>query len=205
MRRTILMVLAAALALGAAAQQPAQPAKKDAKPDMSAMMAKQSPEMKKLLTTFAGYWATEEDIAPNPWMPQGAKGRGMESVGTGPGGNVMISDYRSLSGGMGRFHGHGLMWWDPKAQAYRATWCDNMTPHGCEDGGSGKWEGKDLVFWSESEGPDGKKIKMKQTYTDITPTSFTFRMESPGADGKTMTTMMTLKYKRSAGRGKPAR
>ncbi len=66
-----------------------------------------------------------------------------------------------------------------------------MTPNGCAPGGTGNWEGENLVFTGEME-MAGQKHTMKSTYTDIKPNSVTFNMEM---DGKPA---MTIKYTKAA-------
>jgi len=71
-----------------------------------------------------------------------------------------------------------------------------MTPGGCEPSkGVAKWEGNNLVGADETE-MMGQKITMKETWSDITPTSFTFTMEG-GPPGGEMKRMMTIKYTRA--------
>jgi hypothetical protein len=60
---------------------------------------------------------------------------------------------------------------------------------------TGKWEGNDLVFTGESE-MQGKKYKTQQKFTDITPTSFTFKLAS-AEEGQPMKEVMTIKYKKA--------
>jgi hypothetical protein len=71
-----------------------------------------------------------------------------------------------------------------------------MTPHGCDSGGTSKFEGDDLVGTMEME-MYGKKMKMKNTYTNIKPDSFTFNMET-STDGGPMQKSGTIEYTRAA-------
>ncbi len=59
------------------------------------MMPKPSPEMQKLIKMFAGTWTKEGRIEPNEFLPKGGTGTGIETSKAGPGGNSLISDYRS--------------------------------------------------------------------------------------------------------------
>jgi hypothetical protein len=148
---------------------------------------------------FGGPWSTSEKIEASEFMPQGGTGSGTDIMKAGPAGNSLVSDYRSR-GSMGSFTGHGIIFWDAKRQAFSSVWCDSISPNGCEAGISGKWEGDDLVFNSESE-LLGKKVQSKQVYTDIKPTSFTFYIDS-STDGGPIKRALTIKYtKRSANTG----
>lgn len=168
-------------------------AKSEAKPAAAAaeMMPKPSPEMEKLSKWLVGTWKTDEKHEPSEWMPQGGTGKGTETVRPGPGGLSVIADYKS-QGAMGSFVGHGLTWWDTKEKAYKSLWCDSMSPAGCEMSGTGRWQGKDLVFTSTGEF-NGKKVRTKMFYTDITTTSFTFAMDMAVGGGPSKRTM-TIKY-----------
>ncbi|HXN22446.1 MAG TPA: DUF1579 family protein [Candidatus Dormibacteraeota bacterium] len=163
------------------------------------MVSKPSPEIQKVIKMFGGMWSTSEKIEASEFMPQGGTGSGTDSMKAGPGGNSLVNDYRSR-GSMGSFAGHGIIFWDAKRQAFSSVWCDSMSPNGCESGMSGKWEGDDLVFNSETE-MMGKKVQSKQVYTDIKPASFTFYIDS-STDGGPIKRAMTIKYtKKSANSG----
>ncbi len=162
---------------------------------MAMPMAKPSPEMEKLGKMLVGTWSTSEKHEPSPWAPKGATGKGMAVIKKGPGGLSLVEDYKSSSG-MGAFAGHGVVWWDAKAGGYKSVWCDSMTPVGCEPAkGVAKWEGNSLVGTDESE-MMGQKMAMKETWSDITPDSFTFAMDG-GPPGGAMKRMMTIKYTRA--------
>jgi hypothetical protein len=172
---------------------PAAAAKKAAPPDMT---VKQSPEMAKLAKMLVGTWAVDEKFEASELGP-GATGKGTEVVKAGPAGNSLIADFKAKST-MGPFSGHGVIWWDAKAGAYRSLWCDSEGPGGCDATATGKWEGNDLVFTVNAEmpGPKGAmKLKMRQVYSEVKPASFTFYIDS-SINGGAMKRMMTLKYKK---------
>jgi uncharacterized protein DUF1579 len=161
---------------------------------MSMPMMKPSPEMQELSKMVVGTWSSAEKQEPSPWAPKGATGKGTAVFKNGPGGLSVIQDYKSSSG-MGGFAGHGVLWWDAQARGYKGIWCDSMTPGGCQiSKGLAKWDGNNLVGTDESE-MMGQKVAMKETWTDITPNSFTFVMEG-GPPGGEMKRMMTIKYTR---------
>jgi hypothetical protein len=101
---------------------------------------------------------------------------------------------------MGAFAGHGVTYWDAKEQAFKSFWIDSMSGQG--EISTGKWEGNDLVFTGESE-MQGKKYKTLQKFTDITPTSFTFKLAS-AEEGGEMKEGMTIKYKKVGGAAETA-
>jgi hypothetical protein len=175
------------------AKQPAKAAQK-APAAMQEMMPKPAPEMEKLTRMLSGTWSAAEKHEAMGDMPAGTS-KGTAVFRPGPGRLSLIEDYKANMSGMG-FTGLGLVWWDPARSEYKSFWCDSMTPGGCAPGGTGKWEGENLVFNGEME-MEGQKHTMKSTYTDIKPNSVTFDMEM---DGKPA---MTIKYTKAAA-AKPA-
>ncbi|MBZ5721381.1 MAG: DUF1579 domain-containing protein [Acidobacteriia bacterium] len=163
--------------------------------NMGMPMAKPSADMEKMAKMLVGTWATTETFEVSDMMPKGGKGTGMAVIKPGPGGLSIVEDYHS-QGGLGAFAGHGVFWWDEKAQGFKNVWCDNMTPGGCTPiNGMGKWEGSDLVFNDEQD-MMGKKMGMKQVLT-AAGSSVTLTMSS-SEDGGPMKKMMTIKYTKMA-------
>ena len=185
---------------GAAKSEPAKAAKaKKAKPPD--FTAKQSPEMAKLAKMFVGTWAADLKFEAVPEMgptSQAGTGKGREVARAGPAGNSLVSDFKARSTS-GPFSGHGVIWWDAKAGAYRSLWCDSESPGGCDATATGKWEGDNLVFTVDAEfpGPDQKMMKMtmRQVYSEMKPASFTFYIDSSIAGGP-MKRMMTIQYRK---------
>jgi hypothetical protein len=105
----------------------------------------------------------------------------------------LIEEYRS-TGSAGTLSFLGLLWWDESAHIYRLLTCANND--GCQLRGTGKWEGKELVnSWEEKA--DGKTARFKDSFVDISPSSF--RLVSEGsADGKTIWRVITI-YERVPG------
>jgi len=170
--------------------------KATAKPQGMPMPAT-DPEMKKLSKIMAGTWTVTETAPPSEMMPKGGTGHGEAVISRGPGGNSLLQNYHSQSA-MGKFAGHGVIWYDPQDKGFKNIWCDTMTPGGCAMfNGTGKWEGDKLVF-SGTQDMMGKAEQVKETISDVTPHSFTFTIES-GADANSMKTFMTLKYAKRAG------
>ncbi len=201
-RLIALSITAGVLCLGVAVAQESagkkstgKTGKKAPEKEMAMPMPKPSPEMQKLSQMLVGTWSTAETFEVSEMMPKGGKGAGTAVIKNGPGGLSVVEDYRS-HGGMGAFSGHGVFWWDDKAQGYKSIWCDNATPNGCSvANGLGKWEGGNLVFNDEQE-MMGKKQAMKETLVRE-GSAMTFTMES-GDPGGAMKKVMTIKYKQAA-------
>src|SRR5438309_82711 len=128
--------------------------------------SKPAPEMERLIKMWAGHWTTVEQFEPSAEMPQGKQDKGAETMRPGPGGLSIIGDYESH----GAFFGHMVVTWIPKEKVYKSYWHDLSQPGVSIS--TGRWEGNRLVFTSVDEST-GTKLQVRDTYSDITPTSFT--------------------------------
>lgn len=210
LKRLIAMLIGALVCTGLAPAQDQKPADtkeptakqekaakgSEKKSEMAGMpMPKPSPEMEKLAKMIVGTWATNEKFEVSDMMPKGGTGKGTAHIRKGPGGLSIVEDYRSRNAG-GAFAGHGVFWWDDKAQGYKTVWCDNTTA-GCQvSNGLGKWEGANLVFTDEQE-MMGKKMAMKEVLAASGENSFSLTMDS-GMDGAELKRFMTIKYTKGA-------
>lgn len=167
-------------------QQPDATARKSASSDL-----RPAPEMQRLLDAFVGHWHVNESFEVSA-SRQGKTRQGTATFRAGPG-YSLIEDYRS-TGSAGTLSFLGLLWWDESAHIYRLLTCANND--GCQLRGTAKWEGKELVnSWEEKV--DGKTARFKDSFVDISPSSF--RLVSEGsADGKTIWRVITI-YERVPG------
>ena len=189
------MRLALTLALGlslAAAPAPRQDKKegKKAAPSMADMMNKPGPEAAKL-KGMVGTWNVQETMETSPMGP-GGKGHGVSHVSSGPGGLSILIDYRSTSGHMKGYKGHGVVAWDGEAKAYKQIWTDNMAPKIMLS--TGNWEGGALIMNSEGT-MMGKPFKAHDTLAGIGTDTWTLVSEM-SIDGSPMAKAMTLVHKR---------
>src|SRR5262249_54364050 len=142
--------------------------------------------MERLTRMWAGHWATVEIFEPSAEMQQGKQDKGAERMRPGPGGLSLIGDYESH----GAPFGHMVVTWIPKEKVYKSYWTDLSQPGVSVS--TGKWIGDKLVFISVDES-SGKKILIRDTYSDITPTSFTDTLETGPASGP-LRKVLTVKY-----------
>ena len=196
MRAWWLVALAGLLTLPLAAQEAGKTAEKPSAPkaEKKAPMPKASAEMVKTSKALLGRWSVSEKFEASELGP-GGTGEGQSRIYRGPGGLALIQEYRSINS-LGTFRGHGVMWWNPLAQAFNGVWCDNATPGGCEMQGQAKWDGEQLVWNGVSEA-SGKKITFRSVYSDFKPDSFAVKMEFSVAGGP-MKPGFTLTYTRLA-------
>ena len=181
---TALMVLLGVSS--ARSQQPGATVPKSASSDL-----RPAPEMQRLLDAFVGSWHVNESFKVSA-SRQGKTRQGTATFRAGPG-YSLIEDYRS-TGSAGTLSFLGLLWWDESAHIYRLLTCANND--GCQLRGTAKWEGKELVnSWEEKV--DGKTARFKDSFVDISPSSF--RLVSEGsADDKTIWRVITI-YERVPG------
>jgi hypothetical protein len=83
----------------------------------------------------------------------------------------LIEDYHS-DGSAGRLDFLAIIWWDKDAKLYRFFTCANDVKHACELRGTAHWEGETFVNDYE-EMVAGEKTKFQDSFSQITPTSFT--------------------------------
>lgn len=137
--------------------------------------AAQAPEVKRLSDALSGKWKTTEKFEANEFLKSGATGSGVFSIHKGPSGNSLILEYTS-QGSMGPYSSTRIIYWDHRTGGYRAFYCDSLQAGGCGEAGTGRWEGKDLVFESTTEAPNGP-IQMIQRFSDISNVGFTFSLD----------------------------
>jgi hypothetical protein len=163
-----------------------QPQRADGSDTKSETGIHPSPEMERLLNAFVGKWAVKETFEVSA-SKRGETREGTATFRAGPGFSL-IEDYQSKGSG-GALHFLALFWWDPKSQLYPLLTCANN--NGCELRGTARWEGRNLVnSWEEET--EGRKISFKDSFLDISPSSFT--LVSEGLDNGTAVWHVTTKY-----------
>jgi hypothetical protein len=199
--RIALLVASMAVSLGIARTQEKPPQAKPEPAQAQAAMsaAKPSPQIEKLAKMISGRWRVSEAWDANDLVPKGGQGYGYAVIWSNPGGLWIEQQYHS-SGPLGAFAGHGVIWWDDKAQGYKSLWCDNMTPGGCTvANGLGKWEGNNVVFDDQQE-TMGKKQVTKEVMATADSSSFTLTM-SGSENGGAMKRGLVITYTSDGGPG----
>jgi hypothetical protein len=152
-----------------------------------------SPEMNKLAKALAGDWKTEENMERSEFFPNGGSRHGASHVKLGAGGTTLIAEIHS-DGSAGKLDGFVAIWWDTSASIYRFFTCFNDPDSPCEVRGTAHWEGDTFVNDYE-ETVDGKKLKFRDSFLQITPTSHTLVAAMDTGDG-TMKTLITTRSTR---------
>jgi len=138
---------------------------------MTSVESDSSPEIERLVKTFGGEWKVVETFERSDYFPNGGARKGTARVSLGTGGTTLIENYHS-DGSAGRLDFLAIIWWDKDAKAYRVFTCANDIKHACELRGTAHWEGETFVNDYE-EVVAGKQTKFQDSFSQITPTSFT--------------------------------
>lgn len=161
----------------------------------SQAIAEPSAEMKRLIDAFEGRWSVRETHEPSAWRSQRTTGVGTAEFIRGPGSMSLLQTYRSSVGEFA-FEGHGVTWWNSKAQRYEGIWCENTAPDGCDHSGAAIWKDSRLIAEYEDD-LDGKRTKERRTISRITANSFTVVIEMAVGDAP-LRPAITIEYERES-------
>jgi hypothetical protein len=161
----------------------------------SQAFAESSAEIKRLIETFEGRWSVRETHEPSAWRSQRATGVGTAEFIRGPGSMSLLQTYRSSVGEFA-FEGHGVTWWNSKAQHYEGIWCESTAPDGCDHSGAALWKDNRLIAEYEDD-MDGKPTKERRTISKITRNSFTVVIEMAIGDAP-LRRAITIDYERES-------
>ena len=140
-------------------------------------------EMGRLAKVLGGDWNTVEIVQQGKPVAEGEGRRGTVHVTLAGGGTVLVSEGHSVGTVGGDLRWFITIWWDRKANTYRFLTCFKAPDEaGCELRGTAHWEGE--TFINEYEGVvNGKRTKMRDVWTDITPNSHTLTAEYDTGNG----------------------
>jgi hypothetical protein len=131
------------------------------------------PEMARLAKVLAGEWNTVEVVQHGKPVPDGEGRRGTAHVTSKGGGTALVSEGHSTGAVGGDLRWFITIWWDADAKVYRFLTCFRTSADAsCELRGSAHWEGDTFVNDYE-EVINGKRTKIQDVWTDITPNSHT--------------------------------
>lgn len=145
-----------------------------------------------MLRSFEGTWSVFENFPKSDFFPKGGARTGTAKITAGPGRLSLVEDYHS-NGSAGKLDLLAILWWDSAAQTYRPLICAN-DGEGCVVRGTLHWQGNTLIN-DYDEVLGGKKRKMRDSFVDISPTSFTL-IASVFTQGSEWQPIITTRYKR---------
>jgi hypothetical protein len=186
----VLLVVIAALAIGADEKKTTPAAGKTDEKAMMEMMAKYStpgPEHKRL-EAFAGIW----DATAKMWMDPSAPAQESKGVAENKmtlGGRFLEQSYEGTFMNQ-PFTGRGYTGYDLYKKQYVATWMDTMGTMIVMATGTADASGKTWTMTGQMDDPmAGKKMDFKQTATVVDPDHNVWEMWMPGPDGKMFKTL----------------
>jgi hypothetical protein len=129
--------------------------------------------MARLAKVLAGDWNTVEIVQHGKPVPEGAGRGGTTHVTLAGGGTALVSEGHSVGTVGGDLRWFITIWWDANAKSYRFLTCfKTPADAGCELRGTGHWDG-DMFVNDYEEVINGKRTKIQDLWTDITPSSHT--------------------------------
>jgi Protein of unknown function (DUF1579) len=150
--------------------------------------AKPGPEHQRL-GYFVGTWNSEGEMKPGPMGP-GGKMTGKDRCEWYEGRFAVIC-HSEGTGPMGPSKGLAILGYSPEEKVYTYYGTDSSGMMSMTTVPRGTVKGDTWTYTDEST-MGGQKIKSRVTLKEVSPTVYTFTMETQGADGK-WTTMMEAK------------
>lgn len=150
-------------------------------PEIGERNVQPAPEIRKLYAALAGDWDTSEKRERTQFFPNGGERKGRTHVRLAADGAMLVMEGHS-DGTAGPLSYILVLWWDKDAGHYGYFACFKDAESGCESRGTAHWEGDKFVNDYE-ETVDGKRLKFRDTYRDITPNSYTLAFEWIKDDG----------------------
>ena len=141
------------------------------------------PEIKRLYDALGGEWNVTEHRDRTQFFPNGGEREGRTFVRLAAGGAVLVIEGHS-DGSAGALSHMTVIWWNQDAKVYPYFTCFKASDSGCEVRGTAQWKGNDFVNDYE-EVVDGKKLKFRDTFQEITANTFSLVCAWVKPDGST--------------------
>lgn len=153
-----------------------------------------SPEMAKLAKALEGDWDTTETMVRGEFFPNGGSRHGRTHVALTAGGTTLMDEVHS-DGTAGMLDGIVIIWWEKTVGVYRFFVCFNDVKSACKVRGTAHWEGDTFVNDYE-EVMNGKAVKFRDSFVDITPTSHKLIAAMDAGNGVMKTLITTASTRR---------
>jgi hypothetical protein len=151
--------------------------------------------MQRLYDSLAGDWDTIERLEHTQFFPKGGERKGRTHVRLAAGGAMLVMEGHS-DGSAGPLQYIIVVWWDKAAGNYGYFTCFKDQSSGCEVRGNAHWEGDKFVNnYGATE--KGRKLKFRDTFQDITPTSYRLVFAWLKDDGSVEPQIITKSVRRS--------
>ncbi len=144
-------------------------------------MPKAGPEQQRL-HYFVGNWKSEGEMKPGPYGP-GGKFSSMDEAHML--GDFFLVTHSKGTGPMGPMTEEATMGYDAKQKAYTYDAFNSMGEH---ERSTGHVSGKTWT-WTSDEEMGGKVMKTKFVLNEVSPTSYTYKLDTSSDNGKTWANM----------------
>ncbi len=138
-----------------------------------------------------GVWDADIQINPAPGAPP-IPSKGVSRNRIGCGGLWLISEFHNETTG---FEGHGIFGYDPAKGKYVGTWIDPMRTFLTFYEGSYDAASRTMTMWAEADGPQGKRLRWRETTETRNPDTQVWRQFMAGPGGQEFESM-TITYRR---------
>jgi len=152
--------------------------------------------MKKLFSSLAGGWDTQEKREKTQFFPHGGERKGKTQIRLAAGGAMLVMEGHS-DGSAGPLSYLIVIWWDTQAKLYRYFACFKDAGSGCQVRGTARWESNAFVNDFQEE-LDGRKLKFRDTFQNITPNSYTLLFACMKDDGSQTPVIVTKAVRRGS-------
>lgn len=149
---------------------------------------------KDLSVLLWAHGALSESFAHNEFFPNGAERNGTARFSLATGGTSLIEEVHS-DGSAGRLDFMVVIWWDNEAKVYNFFTCGNGGNNPCKIRGTAHWDGDSFVNDYELT-IRGAKKRWKDTFSEITPISFTLAAAMESMNGTALQPMITTQYRK---------
>ncbi len=162
----------------------------DTKEEAQQMPPMGPPEQMKESAYLVGTWDADTKILMDPSTDEWTDAKAVSVYEYVAGGACMQMTYTSSMMGM-EFHGVSMSVYDREMGEWHDTWVDNMS--GRISNFTGNFIDGNMVMTGEDI-MMGQKTLKRMTVSDITDTTFNWKMETSYDDGATWSTGMTASY-----------
>lgn len=153
-----------------------------------------NPAMARLAQAFLGAWNTSESFARSAVFPKGGERTGTAHFRLATGGTTLVEDYHS-NGSAGKLDFLVIIWWNQEAGLYEFFTCANGDKNPCRIRGTAQWDSDNSFVNAYQETMRGGRKRWTDTFSQITPQSFTLVAAMEISGGKRQP-MITTKYTR---------
>lgn len=140
---------------------------------------------------YFDFWVGDWELT---WeAPDGTTEKGSNKIEKIFDGKVILENFEALTGRFKGYKGKSFSVFHKQTGTWRQTWVDSNQGYIDLEGA---FDGDKRIFQTEGPGPNGKPMKKRMVFSNITKDSFTWDWESSMDDGKSWELHWRIHYKR---------